>query len=264
MYGSLFSELLKSGVRFDNDDATGQTGQTQLPESGQPQKEGENNEKDNIEPFADLWDNPDTEKGENKDQKQQTQSIQQGPTNQEVFDDHIKSLDLMGGVDLEKITADLNNGSIESLNSAFGTLAKNVYTKALVNTNKIMDQKIAKAVEQAVEQSKTSFGSDFAMQQMNSQLPFTAKPAIAPMAKQVLEQLIKKGKSTEEAIKGVKDYFQQTASVFAKESGMVIAPKNRPGSGRFTETAIQNLNEDDADDDLPDFLKILGGEQEEA
>ena len=271
MYPSLFSSLIKSGARFDNDEATGQsgqTGQTQIPDTGGEQQGGESNRENIVDSYETLWDNPEDKDGSNDtsgQQPPQASPVAKSPTNQEVFDEHISSLNLLKDVSLEKITTDLNAGSTESLEKAFKSLASNVYSSALINTNKIMDQKIAKAVEQAVEQSKTSFGSDFALQQMNSQLPFTAKSAIAPMAKQVLEQFIKKGKSTEEAIAGVKDYFKQTASIFAKEAGLVIAPKNRPGGGRFSETPLPNASTDNGDEDpLPDFLKILGGEQEDA
>lgn len=274
MYHVLFSDLLKSGVRFapteevgqpgqtSQSEQAGQVGQTQTGETSQTQQQGKNNEKDNVDKFATLWDNP-TEDKPGEKASDQTPDANKGLTNQQVFDEHINSLNLLNGVDLEKITADLTSGNTESLENAFKAMSRNVYTSALLNTNKIMDQKIEAAIEQAVTKSKNSIGSDFALQQMNSQLPFTAKPAIAPMAKQVLEQLIKKGSSTEEAIAGVKDYFQQTASVFAKESGLVIAPKNRPGSGRFTDAALPDtLGKDE--DDVIDFIKILGGDQEEA
>lgn len=266
MYNNLFSALIASGVKFDNGDDAGQSGGTsKIPQSGtkpgdiDPDK---NNGKDNVDPFADLWQPPeDKDVDANKVlQTQQTQPPTQQKSNQEIFDEHITSLDLMKGVDVDKITNDLNSGSTESLATAFSSLAKNIYTQALVNTNKIVDQKIEQAVTKAIKQSKNEFGSDFATQQMNTQLPFTNKPSIAPIAKQVLEQLIKKGKSTNEAVEGVKQYFQDTAQVFAKESGLRIAPKSRAGTGRFSSTPVSD-DLDDSEEEVVDFIKILGGEE---
>ena len=221
-------------------------------------KSGGDNKKDIVDPFGDLWENPkekDDKSKQTPDLGQQQQQSQQR-TPQEIFDEHITSQNFLRDIDVEKIASELTAGNTDSLKASLGSLAKNVYTSALTNMNTVIDKKVEAGIAKAVEQAKGNIGSDFAIQAMQRKLPFTAKPAIAPMATQVLEQLIKKGKSVDDAVDGVNQYFRETAKLYTKD----LPPQSRPGSGRFSETPIpDNLIE--TDEDVPDFMKILGGEE---
>ncbi len=236
------------------------TGEVQKDGTTVIPKSGEANKKDIVDPFKDLWEDPkeegDISKKQTPDPSQQQQQQSQQRTPQEIFDEHITSQNFLKDIDLEKITSELTAGNTDSLKASFTNLARNVYTSALTNMNTVMDKKIEAGIKKAVEEAKGNIGEDFAVQSMQRKFPFTMKPAIAPIADQVLKQLIKKGKSVDEAIDGVNQYFRQTAQLYAKD----LPPQSRPGSGRFSETPIPD-NLIDTDEDVPDFMKILGGEE---
>ena len=226
------------------------SGETVIPKSGG------DNKKDIVDQFANLWEDPKEEEDKSKKVVDPIQQQAQQRTPQEVFDEHITSQNFLRDIDVEKIASELTAGNTDSLKASFNNLARNVYTSALTNMNTVIDKKVEAGIKKAVEQAQGNIGSDFAIQAMQRKLPFTAKPAIAPMATQVLEQLIKKGKSVDEAVYGVNQDFRETAQLYTKD----LPPQSRPGSGRFSETPIPD-NLLDTEDDVPDFMKILGGEE---
>ena len=82
---------------------------------------------------------------------------------------------------------------------------------------------------------------------MQAVLSFTKQPAINPVATAVLAQLIKKGKSVEDAIIGVKAFFKQTALISGKELGVNTAPRSRPGQQPFNNNAIDTDEEEEVE-----------------
>lgn len=227
------------------------TGQTQDGQKGQQGQKGQNNGDNNGDNFDDLWQDPNVETLDKN--KQTTQEPEKKPDPTEVFDEYIKGLDLASGLDMAKISGDLNQGNTESLDNAFSTIASNTYRQAMVDMSKVIDQKVEAGVAKAVQQSSNASQSDMAVKHMNTELNFTKNPVIAPVASAVLAQLIKKGKSTEDAVNGVREFFKQTSQLSAKELGRQNPPHSRPGNQRFDNP----VNSDDAENEI-DWMETLG------
>lgn len=242
-------------------DQTANAGSSEEDTSGkQKQKEqtGENNQQNNDDNFEDLWHDPDESSEQTPQQKtpQQTQpaNIEQKPNVDEAFNTYIEGLDLTKGIDLAKVSDELNQGNTESLGNAFSVIAAKTYRQAMVDMSKIIDQKVAAGVKAAVTQSSNVAQGDMAVRHMNNALDFTKNPAIAPVASAVLAQLIKKGKSTEDAVEGVRKFFQNTSKISAKALGLQKAPQGRPGNQPFSGA----VNIDDDEDAEVDWIETLG------
>ena len=245
-----------------NAEDTGNTQQTQnnqQEEGGQQQQQqkGENNGQNNDDKFEDLW--QDTDSNKDKTQQQQTQQTQQpgsqqAPDADKAFSTYIEGLDLSKDIDLAKVSEDLNQGNTESLGKAFSSIAAKTYRQAMIDMNKIIDQKVTAGVEAAVSQSSNAAQGTQAVRQMNTLLDFTKNPAIAPVAGAVLAQLMKKGKSVDDAVEGVRKFFQNTSKISAKALGLQNPPRGRPGNQPFSNVGDTGGD----DDDETDWLETLG------
>ncbi len=241
-------------------DTSGQTEQNAGGDAGgEPQKKAEgdqNNQQNNDDNFEQIWQNPTDDTG-GQQQQQQQQPLQQ-PTepvdSNKVFNEYIEKLELTKSVDLAEVSEQLNQGNTESLGNALKTVAAQTYRQAMVDMSKIIDQKVKSGVEAAVQQSSNAVQGNMAVTQMNTALAFTKNPAIAPVAGAVLSQLIKKGKSVDDAVDGVRKFFQNTSKISAKELGMQNPPRGRPGNQSFNGTG--DLGNDDENE--IDWLETMG------
>lgn len=224
----------------------------------QKDQTGESNQQNNDDNFEDLWHDPDESSGQTQQPKQTQQTQQAGPEQKpdadEAFNTYIKGLDLTKGIDLAKVSEELNQGNTDSLGNAFSAIAAKTYRQAMVDMSKIIDQKVAAGVKAAVTQSSTVAQGDMAVRHMNDALDFTKNPAIAPVAGAVLAQLIKKGKSTEDAVEGVRKFFQNTSKISAKALGLQRPPQGRPGNQPFS--GAGNITDDE--DAEVDWIETLG------
>lgn len=220
-------------------------------EGGEKGKE-ESNKGDNIDQFANLWQDPVNDKqGKAQEPKDEPVAKDDGT---KQFDAHLASLNFLDGVDVNEIANDLNQGNTESLTKMLSTQAQNVYKRALIDSNNLMDQKIGKAVDQAVQKSRTGAHGDMAVRVMEGTLPFTKDAAVQPIAKAVLGRLMSQGQDVDEAIGNVKKFFAHTANIASKELGKQRAPRSSPGSN-FNGPADMSIS-DDGDDD-PDWMSFL-------
>lgn len=242
----------------EQDPDAGNSGENTDGQQKQTDQTGENNQQNNDDNFEDLWHDPDDTSGQTQQQQTQPQTQQPGseqkPNADEAFNTYIKGLDLTKDIDLAKVSEGLNQGNTESLGNAFSTIAAKTYRQAMVDMSKIIDQKVAAGVKAAVTQSSNVAQGDMAVRQMNSTLDFTKNPAIAPVAGAVLAQLIKKGKSTEDAVDGVRKFFQNTSKISAKALGLQKPPHGRPGNQSFS--GAGNIADDE--DTEVDWLETLG------
>ncbi len=242
----------------------GDTGSTQNAGDGQQsqdgqqqqQQQGDNNEPNNADKFENIWQ---TEPEDGDQQQQQTpqgtpqSQQQQTPNADEAFNTYIEGLQLTDGLDLPTISEELNQGKTEGLGKAFSAVASKVYRHAMIDMSRVIDQKVKAGVEQAVQQSSNAAQGNQAVRQMNTTLEFTKNPAIAPVANAALAQLIKKGKSVEDAVEGVRSFFQNTSKLSAKDLGLQTAPRSRPGNQPFN--GVGDIGDDDED---TDWLETLG------
>lgn len=214
----------------------------------------ENNVDNNDDNLRDIWQNPSEDIDAGKTPNQSTQTPQQTPDADKTFSTYIDKLGLTKDINLSEISQELNQGNTESLGNAFKSVADKVYRQTMIDVSRLVDQKISKGIEAAVQQSAHATEGNLVVRQMHDALTFTKDPSIAPVAKAALAQLMKKGKSSEEAIDGVRTFFQRMSKLSAKELGLNAPPRNRPGGQPFNPAnAIQ-----DDDDEETDWLETLG------
>ena len=238
----------------------------QQPPNGQPgggqfnQQSDENNTNNNeTNPLESLWEEPVIEDGNQQQQQQQNQQQnqqQQSNSPAEAFNEHVKSLGLTDNIDTGSLFEAAREGDSEAFNNgiqeSLQTVAANTYRAALNDANKIVDAKVEQAVTKAVREATGSFEVDKAVTALNTALPFTKSPMVAPIAKSVLGQFMKKGMSLEDAIDGTRDFFAETNKLTAKDLGNQ-RPNNRPGGGNFNQQS--NIPTDS--DEEPDWMEML-------
>ncbi len=229
-------------------DTTANTGTEQDPdvkkdETGQQKKKAENNGQNNGDNLETLWDDPVVEGDKDKLSGQVEQQKQQQTDPNAAFTAHIESLKLSDGLNLDEISAELNQGNTTALNKAFSHMASNIYRQSMIDASKIIDKKVQEGVDKAIKSSTNAVQGNMAVDKMQATLAFTAKPVISPIANAVLAQLIKKGKSVDDAIAGVKVFFKQTAQLSGKELGLNPPPNARPGQRPFNSNVIDDSEE---------------------
>ena len=218
-------------------------------------KEKETNTKDKVEDLTKLWDNkPADEEKPTPETTVAAPTVEQQKPD-EAFDEHIKTLKLADGVDTAKIVADMAQGNTDSLKDAFNSVAGAAYKASMINANKLIEAKVNAAIKEAVGQSEGKFKTDVAIRDLNVALPFTKAPEIAPIAKVVFGQFMKKGQSVEEAIESVRLFFAHTTKLSAKDVGMQVAKKGDSFSSSHSGITPEDSDESE---DL-DFEAILSG-----
>lgn len=241
-----------NGVKFREEAGNdGDAGGNNDGDNSGDNKDKENNSSPNKDQFVNMWvdETNDDEKAGGKDNQQQQQNNQQQQQSpDEVFNQHFQSLNLDAGLDVEGVITDIQSGKPDALASYTEQLTKNVYRATLAQTSKMMDLKVAKAVEQATTQASGEFNSTLALNELNEKLPFTTDAAIKPIADGVFSRFIKQGKPVNEAIGLTKQYFER----MFKMSGDYLdtVPADTGNSRRFGASG--------ADEDI-DWLDVLSG-----
>jgi len=195
---------------------------------------------DNIDNNVSYWDNEG--EGGKKEEQQQTQRVEvvQKPAEksaQEQMQEHVASLDLTNGIDMEKVGEDMRNGDTKSFNEALSTAAGNAYTASMRQMSELVDAKISKITEQAVDQANTTMNSTLAVSQMQQQLSFTKDPDIEPIAKAALAQAMKQTDDVGAAIASVEKFFAKAATSI---TGVAQPPKNSSGNPQFPSDSNNN------------------------
>lgn len=210
----LFGNRAIHNIKLDpNPDAAGAGGGNggngdggqQQQQQQQQQSSGNNSDDISIDSFGSMWDTPDTKT------TTQQQPNQQQPNANDAFANHMKGIDFTNGVDLSTVQADLQEGNMDSMQAAMSQVAQNSYKAAMTNMNQVVNDRVTKAVEQAVAQSSQNLDGREAINSLNTALPFTKEKAIAPLANKVFQQFARaEGATVQSAIKKTKEYFAQT------------------------------------------------------
>ena len=217
---------------------------------------GENNQEGNLPLNTNMWDN--IKSGNENPPAQPAQSVQPAAQPQqtvspaEAMQQHIASLDLNANVDLQAISTELQEGKTEALQVAFDNMAANTYKAAVLNTNRLMETKIAEAVETAVKQANGTVNANLAEQEMHKMIPMTSQPDVSPIAKAVLTKMIEKSGSVNEAIQGVEKFFKAVSNAGAEQFTDLPVNQPRPGQDPFG-----NNPQPKVDDDY--YLDLLSG-----
>ncbi len=232
------------------------TAETPPPENN-PQTPQENlpSDENNVDPIDGLWENKPAQKTEDNNQTVVVKNEPQEPTPAERLDSHIAGLNLTDGIDLGQVQADIQNGDTESLHAALQQVASNTYKQAINTSNQLMQNNINQVIETAVSKAVGATQSDAAVKQMETALPFTADPSVAPVAKGILGRFIKNGDDISTAIENTGKYFSKLNQLSTKDLGRQTPPSSSP-AGDFNGSISLEAEGDDID-----WLEALGGVQ---
>lgn len=216
---------------------------------------GKDNKEDNLISHENLWDasiddDKSGDKPGDKDTGQQTQ-----PDPNEVFNKHIEGLDFSTNIDLAAGMTAIQQGDTEVFGKLIQQIGANAYRNALVDANKVVQQRVDKMADSVKSEVSTSNATSDLVKEMNAELPFTKSPAFAPIAQLTLTQFIEKGVPPKKAIAEVGKYFSTLSGEIGKLSPN--APDGRP-AGHFGNRTRDN-QAGDSDEDGPDWIELLGG-----
>lgn len=234
-----------------------------VQQGGQTQNQP-NNEQNYFDPNANIWENAEdgsgggngnSADGQNGNQSGQPGQQQQppNPRNQalENLNAHIDGVDFGLNLTPEQLQAE---NAHENVQNAISNGLKSVYRNVLLDVGRIVTQSNEKLSSQIMSQVQGRTSADKAVSFMQDKLPFTKDQNVSPVAEATLTAFLKKGKTVEQAVEGVKQFFAHVHKTSAKDLGIANAPKGMPGSSGFNGSA----NEDDGNG--IDWTKLLSGE----
>ncbi len=167
----------------------------------------------------------------------------------------ITGLNMTEGIDLANLQTDLADGKTDSLNAAFETVAANVFQQSMLQTNKLVQNSIDKAVATAVEKSTGAVHSDLAVRSLGDKFSFTKDPAIAPIAKAALASFLQQpGMDMDKAVVKTGEFFKQMLGHIGKTNADFLPPPSGPGGQPFGGEGPANLGKNDI---VPDWLEVL-------
>lgn len=149
--------------------------------------------------------------------------------------------------DAEK--AQLGEGNYDGLQGRILGLVQQAHVKAISSASALIDSKIAAALKQGENATKSLLAGKENMGALHSALPFTKDPAIGPVAQTVMQRFFDRGATQEQAIQGVKKFFEHTAQ---KVTGNEV---NQNRNGNF---GSRPKNENDGVGNWIDILSPKG------
>lgn len=197
--------------------------------------------------FDEMW-NEEDPSGDPPPQNNQQQTSQNQPDYNAQLAEHIAKRIPQFEMDEEAAEA-FQRGDFKGFQAAMQKQQAGIYQNLLADVGKMMNSMRDKIIKDAVNQSGTQINAQQAVAQMHRDLPWTAKPAVAPVAKAALGQMIKRGKSVTEAIEALPRYFQNMSASAAGGSQNKGRGFNRGNSPNG------NSASNDGEDD---FLDVLG------
>lgn len=188
----------------------------------------ENNGGTNADLIATIWDeqqggNPGAEGNPANPAGQPSPPANQPPqrTDEQMRGEVMQHLQSIGLGDFALSAADVEKlQSGENTHQEFANIVNNrmqqVYLQAVQSSqrliNTLLDQRIPKAIEDAVNQSKAYFNGNDLRSHLRKEIPFADDPAIGPMAETVFRQFLVKGADKAKATELTKAYFERVRS----------------------------------------------------
>lgn len=141
-------------------------------------------------------------------------------TDEQLRADISTHLGSVGLGNLEISAADLERLQGENSHQEFANLVntriQQAYLQAIQSSqrlfNSMLDQRLPKAVEEAVGKSKSFFQGDQLRTFLKANIPLASDPALGPIAETVFRQFMVKGADKEKALELTKAYFDRVRS----------------------------------------------------
>ena len=255
--GMLFNADAGSGNGATQNDGNANNAASNNADSG-------NNSSPNAGEFDNLWERPENRDNNNNQQQQNNNqnnnqnNQQQQRTSADVINEHIRNS--VGAIkfDAQKVGQQLQDGDMSGFEEAITEYGHNMYRNMMAQMGQYVTSKVNSAVEEAVKKSTGTVNSGMAVSKMHDALKFTSQPAIKPMAEAVFNQLLGKGKTVDEAIKGVGDYYNSIARTVSGTGN------RRPGTGNFSDgrPGGGNFDGNDAIGDDIDWVSALSAKSQ--
>ncbi len=169
-----------------------------------------NNTQNNVETSINPWETPQS----NDPSTQQppinvtVQTPEQKPTSQQVFDQYFNNLRLHDGIDYAKMQQDFMNGDTTSFVAGMNSVMKRMYQDIAERMQSYVSRRLEDASKDILTNARSSFEGTTAVSAMQSQLEYTKKPGIAPIAKAALARFMDQGMDQETAIQKVGQFFE--------------------------------------------------------
>lgn len=152
--------------------------------------------------------------------------------------DFMKKNGLYEGIDIQKMMQAASSGDEEVFGAQLARMMENSVRVSTVAAERLTRAQVQAAREQAVNEAQSGTRNELAREQLHKDLPFTAEPALAPVADTVLNGFIAQGQSVAEAIKSTGEYFEATAKTAGQHFGMQVETPSgqRPGTRPFSQS----------------------------
>lgn len=208
-------------------------------------------DKTSFELSDDFWQNKTENATQDNKPDATVTATQTGPTQSEIFDEHVKSLNFAPEqISDEQVAALFDNRDLSVLVDLINQGGRAAYKQAMQDTASLVAAGEKKAEAAARQMTATQMGERDDMHALNTALPFTTNKAVAPVAQAVFKQSLSKDQSRDKAIESVRNFFAATAHLGQKELGLDPAPKPNPGDAGF------NGNNQDSADEI-DWEKVI-------
>lgn len=187
----------------------------------------ENNKKDPVDDYSNLWNNQGNDSDNSSGDSVQNVNVvnqNQGEvlTPQQKLSAHIDGLNLMEGFNAEDMQ------DPERATAMMKDVIAKTYSATMKDANQIMTQQIANLKTEMQQETQNTMQGSKNINDMNTALVYTSKPAYKPIADAALTKFLEQGKSPAEAIAEVGKYFQRLQ---AEVAGSLPKPPNNGLNG---------------------------------
>lgn len=180
--------------------------------------------KDFASLYGNIWDNPKQQAQSSQQQATTQQQQQAAPQQQNLassFDQRVAGFNFaQASLNQEQQAAmqqafqagDMN-GFMQAFNPALNSMMQQVYRQAIMDSGTLAEAAVNRAVDQSKNWTTQAYATDKARNQMHTRLPWTADPALGPVAESVLQRVMGQGKSLDQAIEAVDAFFNHADGV---------------------------------------------------
>lgn len=155
-----------------------------------------------LDNYDDMW---------NDEVITETQQAEQAPqeaaTGDTRFHDYLSRLEFIASDDITALNTAMEAQDPQAMKQVFNKVGQQAYQKALLDANVIMQKKMEELEKRMEQKTETNLSAREAISRLNAALPIASKPAVAPLAKSIYGQFLRKGDSVDAAIQKTIKYF---------------------------------------------------------
>lgn len=227
---------------------------TPVEQGGTGETEGENNGGGFDLNKVNIWEQPKpkvTEQNNQNNGNSNGTQQQQTVDPMEGFKKYVGALEFPVALSPDAIQNFITKGDHKGLSDAIQASHRTVYEKVMLDSSKMLNTSIDKAVDVAVAKATGAFKTDKSLDFLNISIPIAKNQNVAPVAQAAYGSFLKAGKTQEEAVGLVRDFLGAMGKIKNEDLGLPKTPSNSPGSGRSFASGQQQDN-----DEMVDWLSF--------